>query len=95
MDIRSLYDRLHRDPAGYPLFERVWKVLSLAPSSKHAMEEELVSMAADAFDYLQADGQWQTASTTGVTKLAFDGQELRVLETDGRKFEYHRTFRIH
>jgi hypothetical protein len=94
MDVRSLYDRLQRDPQDYPLFERIWQVLSFAPSSKHAEEEELVSLASDAFDYLQADGQWQTTSTTGRTQLFWDGTTLQVTEDDHRNFEYQHTFSV-
>lgn len=95
MDVRSLYDRLNRDPNDYPLFERIWQVLNFAPSSKHADEEELVSLAGDAFDYLQADGQWFTASPNGRTELHYDGKTLKVKEDDDRKFEYHHTFTVH
>lgn len=94
MDVRSLYDRLHRDPEDYPLFERIWQVLTFAPSSKHADEEEMVSLACDAFDYLQANGQWQTASTTGKTELFWDGRSLRVREDDDRNYQYHHTFSL-
>ncbi|HWI64470.1 MAG TPA: hypothetical protein VNT75_21780 [Symbiobacteriaceae bacterium] len=94
MDVRDLYDRLHRDPEDYPLFERIWQVLTFAPSSKHAGEEELVSLACDAFDYLQATGQWQTASTSGRTELAWDGRNLKVTEDDDRSYQYHHTFTV-
>lgn len=94
MDVRSLYDRLNRDPADYPLFERIWQVLSFAPSSKHSDEEELVSLACDAFDYLQANGQWQTMSNTGRTQLFWDGNMLKVQEDDDRNFEYLHTFTV-
>ncbi len=95
MDVRNLYDRLHRDPGDYPLFERIWQVLSFAPSSKHAGEAEMVSLAADAFDYLQAHGRWTTASETGRTELLYDGKQLRVIEDDDRDFRYQHTFTIH
>lgn len=95
MDVRSLYDRLHRDPEGYPLFERIWQVLTFAPSSKHTDEEEMVSLACDAFDYLQKDGKWFTSSETGKTELFFDGQQLKVREDDDRKFSYEHTFTVH
>lgn len=91
---RELYAKLHRDPKDYPLFERVWDVLNMAPSSKHADTESLVSLAADAFDYLQANGQWYTASPSGRTELFWDGKELRVREDDDRDFEYENTFPI-
>ncbi|HYF93627.1 MAG TPA: hypothetical protein VD969_15545 [Symbiobacteriaceae bacterium] len=94
MDVRSLYDRLHRDPQDYPLFERIWQVLTFAPSSKHSDEEEMVSLACDAFDYLQATGQWQTASPTGRTQLTWDGHLLKVTEDDDRNFQYHHTFSV-
>jgi hypothetical protein len=94
MDVRSLYDRLHRDPAGYPLFARIWEVLTFAPSCRHAAEESLVSLACDAFDYLQANGRWFTASPTGRTELAWDGRTLEVTEDDDREYHYHRTFTI-
>lgn len=94
MDVRSLYDRLHRDPADYPLFERVWQVLTFAPSSRHCDEEELVSLAADAFDYLQANGRWQTSSPTGRTELYWDGKVLNVREDDDRDYQYHHTFTV-
>lgn len=95
MDVRGLYDRLHRDPEAYPLFEQVWQVLTFAPSSKHTDEEELVSLACDAFDYLQSNGQWTTSSPTGRTELFWDGQRLSVLEDDDRDFEYQHTFDVH
>jgi hypothetical protein len=94
MDLRSLYDRLERDPDDYPLFERIWQVLTFAPSSKHVSEEELTSLACDAFDYLQAGGAWQTASQTGITQLQWDGRTLRVKENDGREFYYEHTFTV-
>ncbi|MDF2628548.1 MAG: hypothetical protein K0R39_2379 [Symbiobacteriaceae bacterium] len=94
MDLRSLYDRLQRDPDDYPLFERIWQVLTFAPSSKHADEEVMVSLACDAFDYLQASGAWQTASQTGTTQLHWNGRTLRVKENDGREFHYEHTFTV-
>lgn len=94
MDVRSLYDRLVRDPADYPLFERIWQVLTFAPSCRHADEEVLVSLAGDAFDYLQANGEWQTETPYGRTEMRWDGQQLQVHEDDDREFEYHRTFTI-
>jgi len=94
MDVRNLYDRLERDPKDYPLFERIWQVLTFAPSSKHSDEEEMVSLACDAFDYLQASGEWQTASPTGRTQLFWDGKQLRVKEDDDRKFQYEHTFTV-
>lgn len=94
MDVRSLYDRLHREPTDFPLFERIWQVLTFAPSSKHANEEELVSLSCDAFDYLQANGQWGTASTTGRTELFWDGKTLKVNEDDDRDFHYEHTFQV-
>jgi hypothetical protein len=95
MDVRSLYDRLHREPDDFPLFERIWQVLSFAPSSKHVNEEEMVSLAGDAFDYLKTDGKWQTASTTGRTELFWDGQTLKVNEDDDRNYQYQHTFTVH
>jgi hypothetical protein len=95
MDVRDLYDRLHRDPQQFPLFERVWQVLTFAPSSKHANEEEMVSLSCDALDYLQANGQWTTSSETGRTELFWDGKRLRVKEDDDRTFEYEHTFTVH
>lgn len=94
MDVRSLYDRLHRDPEDYPLFERIWQVLTFAPSSKHAGEEEMVSLACDAFDYLQANGQWQTASDAGRTQLFWDGRTLTVTEDDDRNYHYQHSFTV-
>lgn len=94
MDLRSLFDKLHRDPSEYPLFERVWQVLSFAPSSRHYDEEEMVSQAVDALDYLQAEGRWQTATSTGTTELAWDGQVLHVREEDHLNQEYSRQFPI-
>lgn len=94
MDLRSLYDRLERDPDDYPLFERIWQVLTFAPSSKHVSEEELTSLACDAFDYLQASGAWQTASQTGTTQLLWDGRTLRVKENDRREFHYEHSFTV-
>ncbi len=95
MDVRHLYDSLHREPQEFPLFERVWDILTLAPSSKHSDEEALVSLAADAFDYLQATGRWTTSSTTGRTELFWDGLTLRVNENDDGDFAFHRSFAIH
>lgn len=94
IDVRSLYDRLERDPKDYPLFERIWQVLNFAPSSRHADEESMVSLAADAFDYLQADGAWTTSSPTGRTELHWDGKKLKVLENDDRDFTYEHTFTV-
>ena len=94
MDVRSLYDRLERDPKDFPLFERIWQVLTFAPSSKHSDEEELVSLACDAFDYLQASGEWQTMSTTGRTQLFWDGRRLQVKEDDDRSYQYEHTFTV-
>jgi len=94
VDVKNLYDSLNRDPQDYPLFERIWQVLTFAPSCRHADEERLTSLAADAFDYLQAGGEWQTNSTTGTTKLRFDGQKLYVQEDDGREFTYEHTFTV-
>jgi hypothetical protein len=94
MDVRNLYERLHRDPDHYPLFERIWEVLTFAPSSKHSDDESMVSLAGDAFDYLQKDGQWLTASPTGKTELYWDGKMLRVKENDDRNFEYHHSFTV-
>lgn len=95
MDVRSLYDRLHRDPNDFALFERIWQVLTYAPSSKHSNDEEMVSLACDAFDYLQANGKWQTASETGRTELFWDGRTLNVTEDDNRDYQYHHTFTVH
>jgi len=94
MDVQHLFDSLHREPQDYPLFERIWDVLALAPSSKHVNEEELVSLAADAFDYLQATGRWATASTTGRTELFWDGLTLGVEENDDREFTFRRSFAV-
>lgn len=95
IDLRSLYDRLQRNPKDFPLFERIYQVLTFAPSSRHAEEDELVSLACDAFDYLQANGQWQSASETGRTQLHWDGKSLRVQEDDDRAFQYQHTFTVH
>lgn|GEM_PF-1545227 len=92
MELKQLYDSLHRDPDDYPLFEQIWQVLTYAPSCRHADEEELVSLAADAFDYLQAGGEWQTTSATGTTRLRWDGTRLEVEEDDGRDYRYQHTF---
>jgi hypothetical protein len=94
MDVKQLYNSLHREPRDYPLFERIWQVLTFAPSCRHADEERLVSLAADAFDYLQAGGEWQTNSTTGTTKLRYDGTSLYVEEDDGRDYRYAHTFSL-
>lgn len=93
-DVRALFDRLHRDPSQFPLFERIWEVLQFAPSSKHANEEELVSLAADALDYLQADGRWATASTTGRTELRLQGNQLLVYEDNDGTWYYQRQFTL-
>lgn len=95
MDVRDLYDRLHREPKDFPLFEKIWEVLAYAPSSKHVDEEEMVSLSCDAFDYLQATGQWTTSSPTGRTDLAWDGSTLRVKEDDDRDFKYEHSFHVH
>jgi len=94
VDVKRLYDSLNRDPDDYPLFEQIWQVLTFAPSCRHADEEELVSLAVDAFDYLQTEGQWQTASATGTTKLRFDGRRLEVEEDDGQDYHYQNVFTI-
>lgn len=94
MDLRSLYDRLHRDPEDFPLFQRIWQVLTFAPSSKHIDEEQMVSLACDALDYLQAGGRWTTASPTGRTDLFWDGSTLNVREDDDRHFQYEHGFSI-
>ncbi|WP_374713037.1 hypothetical protein [Symbiobacterium terraclitae] len=92
MDLKQLYGSLHRDPEDYPLFAQIWQVLTFAPSCRHADEEELVSLAADAFDYLQTNGEWQMTSATGTTKLRWDGTNLAVEEDDGRDYYYQNTF---
>lgn len=94
MDVKRLYDSLDRDPNQYPLFEQIWQVLTFAPSCRHADEERLTSLAADAFDYLQAEGEWQTNSTTGTTKLEWNGHTLAVHEDDGREYQYRQEFPI-
>jgi hypothetical protein len=94
VDLRSLYDGLQRDPRGFPLFERVWNVLTFAPSSKHVDEEEMISLVWDAFDYLQASGEWHTESTSGVTSLFWDGTILKVREEDDQSFNYEHTFTL-
>lgn len=94
MELQSLYDRLERDPDDFPLFSRIWEVLQFAPSSRHHDEEELVSLAVDAFDYLQAQGRWATASTGGRIELHWDGRELRVHEDDDRGWRYQRAFTV-
>lgn len=94
MDLKQLYSSLNRDPEDYPLFDQIWQVLTFAPSCRHADEEELVSLAADAFDYLQATGEWHTTTPTGTTKLRYDGRQLEVEEDDGRDYYYRNTFII-
>lgn len=94
MDVRDLFDKLHRDPDSYPLFARLWEVLTFAPSSRHMDEEELVSIAADALDYLEAKGQWYNASTTGRTELRWDGTNLLVHEDDDRGWTFDMTYPI-
>lgn len=66
----------------------------MAPSSKHAGEDELISLAWDAFDYLQADGQWFTASETGSTELTLGDGHLRVKENDDDDFRFERVYPI-
>lgn len=95
MDLKQLYSSMNRDAQDYPLFDQIWQVLSYAPSCRHADEERLASLAADALDYLQAGGEWQTTSTTGTTKLRYDGSQLEVEEDDGRDYRYHNVFSIH
>ena len=94
MDVKQLYNSLHRDPQDYPLFEKIWQVLTFAPSCRHADEERMVSLAADAIDYLQAGGEWQTHSSTGSTRLRYDGTNLHVEEDDGRDYRYEHTFTV-
>lgn len=95
VDVRSLFDSLHRDPESYPLFARIWDVVTLAPSSRHMGEEELVSLSADALDYLQANGRWYNASTTGRTDLHWDGRSLRVQEDDDRGWTFEKSYEIY
>lgn len=94
MNVQHLYEKIHRDPEDYPLFARIWDVLQFAPSSRFADEEELVSLAVDAFDYLQAQGRWATASTGGRTELHWDGTTLRVHEDDDHGWRYQREFTV-
>lgn len=94
LDIRSVYHEKDREPADFPLFSQVWEVLLMAPSSKHADEEELISLAWDAFDYLQADGEWFTASETGSTVMALQDGNLQVKETDDRDFRFEQVYPI-
>jgi len=94
MDVRRLYDKLHRDPQDFPLFDRIWQVITFAPSSQQMDEEGLVSLAADAFDYLQATGAWKHESTTGDTEMFYDGKVLRVTERDDEDFRFERAFVI-
>jgi len=94
MDLRSLFDRLHRDPSEYPLFERIWQALSFAPSSRHYDEEAMVSQAVDALDYLQAEGRWHTANPSGTTELAWDGHGLHVREEDHLDQEYYQQYPV-
>lgn len=94
MDTEELFKDLNRDPAEYPLFHRVFQVLSFAPSSKHAGENEVKDLAWDALDYLRQDGRWETSSTTGETKLSYDGRTLQVHEHDGHGFTYAHTFTV-
>lgn len=93
-ELRSLYDKLHRDPEHFPLFARIWEVLSFAPSSRHYDKEAMVSQAADALDYLLAEGRWQTVNPMGVTELTWNGQVLGVREEDHRDEEYARQFPV-
>jgi hypothetical protein len=95
MDARTLWKALDRDPKGFPLFSRLWEVLNMAPSSKHADEEEIISLTWDAFDYLQASGTWSTASTTGRTEMSLTGNELVVKEDDDKDYKYEHRFNIH
>lgn len=94
IDLDRLFDRLHRDEGQRELFRRVYQVLAFAPSSRHADEEELVSLAADALDYLVTDGRWKTASATGKTELRLEDGELKVTEDDDRAYHYQRSFRV-
>lgn len=95
MDLRTIYDEKERDPKYFPLFQAVWEVLNLAPSSKHAQEGELIDLTWDAFDYLQADGKWFTASETGKTELFWKEHQLTVKERDNDDFTFERSYNIH
>jgi len=95
MDARTLWEALDRDQDGFPLFSRLWEVLNMAPSSKHADEEEIISLTWDAFDYLQASGRWSTASTSGRTEMVLTGKELVVKEDDHKDYKYEHRFNIH
>lgn len=92
MNLRWVYAKKERDPEYFPLFQHCWEVLTMAPSSQHASEDELISLCWDAFDYLQSGGRWYTQSTTGRTEMQWDGHDLRVVEQNGRGFEYEHTF---
>lgn len=92
MRIRDLFDKIHRDPADFPLFCQVYQVLQFAPSGRHADDESLVSLAVDALDYLKANGRWTTASPTGRTEMTLDGHLLHVHEDDDRDFTFDRTY---
>jgi hypothetical protein len=95
MDVRSLYDRLHREPQDFPLFDRIWQVLTFSPACREANEEELTHLSIDAFDYLQASGAWQMASLKGSTQLEWNGERLDVREDDGKEFRYQHTFSVY
>lgn len=94
MDARTLYAQKERDPADFPLFNQVWEVLNMAPSSKHADEEEIISLTWDAFDYLQASGHWFTQSVNGHTEMRLEGNRLLVKEHAGPDFTYEHTFHL-
>ncbi len=94
MDLRQIYETKGRDPRYFPLFQQCWEVLSMAPSSKRSSEDELISLAWDAFDYLQADGRWFTGNQTGRTEMHWDGERLRVVEQTDDGFHYQHTFNL-
>lgn len=93
-DVESLFRRIHRDPADESLFRRIWEVLQFAPACRHASEEELVSLAVDALDYLRANGRWTTASQDGRVELHLEGDRLHVYEDNDGTWHYRRTFAV-
>lgn len=94
MNLRAVYEEKERDPRDFQLFERIWDVLTYAPSCRHTDEEERISLTWDAFDYLHADGRWATESDDGRTEIFLEGEHLRVAEDDSRDFKFERTYNI-
>lgn len=93
-DPRLIFDRLGRVEQEFPLFRAVYDVLTAAPSSRRYDEEEIISEAVDALDYLIADGRWQDRSDDGRTELRWDGRTLSVYEDDGGRWRFRNRYEV-